>query len=465
MLIGVVPEKIVMFKSSFTFLFLPTLLMITFLSAVQSDNWTNVTKAGKYPYDDFDTPVYCKSCHNNFFQQWDQSMMSEAYTHHWDEIEYFDLAVAHSQNDTSMKGVHEGCNGCHAPIAFMDGDLPPPRPSEGSRANESVSCEVCHLIKDYEGDTPYNHNYVIEPGQTKYTSRLGKKSSPDHKIVKSELHSSAEFCGICHNEKSPFGVWVKSTHLELKEGPYYEEGVVCQDCHMTEGDMKTAKMGARYEDAKLHLFHGAHDPGKLNGVVEVRVYPDVQQVVPGEPVVFTITLFNQKTGHKFPTGSVEDRIVWLHVEAIDKNGKKYHLPVDKKGFEGEEYTIASDALAYQDMGVPLQKDNFKGVRREDVPIGDRIFRMPYFDPQGRMTIMQWNTDSLGVDYRFGPRETKVENYTFEIPYDMPPGMLTIEAALYYRLLVKPVGELLDVPEEEYTPMVINKQSVDIEVLP
>jgi hypothetical protein len=155
----------------------------------------------------------------------------------------------------------------------------------------------------------------------------------------------------------------------------------------------------------------------------------------------------------------------LHVEAIDKNGKKYHLPVDKKGFEGEEYTIASDALAYQDMGVPLQKDNFKGVRREDVPIGDRIFRMPYFDPQGRMTIMQWNTDSLGVDYRFGPRETKVENYTFEIPYDMPPGMLTIEAALYYRLLVKPVGELLDVPEEEYTPMVINKQSVDIEVLP
>jgi len=41
--------------------------------------------------------------------------------------------------------------------------------------------------------------------------------------------------------------------------------------------------------------------------------------------------------------------------------------------------------------------------------GHRIFRMPYFDPEGRMTIMQWNTAKQGVDYRIGPRETKVEN--------------------------------------------------------
>ncbi len=34
-------------------------------------------------------------------------------------------------------------------------------------------------------------------------------------------------------------------------------------------------------------------------------------------------------------------------------GKIYHLNVDKKGFEGEEYTISGDYLAYQDMGVPL----------------------------------------------------------------------------------------------------------------
>lgn len=419
----------------------------------------------KYAYKEFQTPEYCKQCHNLFFQQWDQAMMSEAYTHKWDEIEYFDLAVAHSENDTSMAGVHEGCNGCHAPLAFMAGDMPPPRPSEGSRANESVSCEACHNIRGFEGDIPFNYNYIMDPGDTKYSSRKGETSSPNHKIDTSGLYRKSEFCGICHNEKSGFGVWVKSTQLELKEGPYYEEGVMCQDCHMPDAPSKTAKMGASYNNAKMHLFNGAHDPGKIKGVIEIRITPDRQGAVPGEPLVFTVTLYNQKTGHKFPTGSVEDRIVWLHVKAIDESGNEYHIPVDRKGFEGEEYTIASEALAYQDMAVPLDLDDFKGVRREDVPVGDRIFRMPYFDPQGRMTIMQWNTASLGVDYRIGPRETKVETYTFDIPYDITPGKLLVKAEMKYRLLVKPVGEYLGVPEEEYKAITVNEQETEITIYP
>lgn len=422
-------------------------------------------KQKEYKYEDFETPEYCNQCHKLFYQQWDQSMMSDAYDHHWDEIEYFELAVPHSEKAENMKGVHEGCNGCHTPMAYLTGDMPPPDPKTNPRANESVSCEVCHNIKGYEGQQPFNHNYILETGDTKYTVRKGETTSPVHGIRATELHETSEFCGICHNEMSPFGTWVKSTQIELKEGPYYKEGIVCQDCHMTQARAKTAIMGATYEDAKLHLFHGAHDPGKLNGVIEIRITPDRQGVVPGEPVIFTVALFNQKTGHKFPTGSVEDRIVWLHMEAFDKNGKVYHLPVDKKGFDGEEYTVASDVLAYQDLGIPLGIENFEGLRREDVPIGDRIFRMPYFDPQGRMTIMQWNTDSLGVDYRIGPRETKLETYTFDVPYDITPGKLMVRAEMKYRLLVKPVGEYLKVPAEEYEARTVNKQQIEIEIYP
>ncbi|MCK7525400.1 MAG: hypothetical protein MZV64_51235 [Ignavibacteriales bacterium] len=69
-----------------------------------------------------------------------------------------------------------------------------------------------------------------------------------------------------------------------------------------------------------------------------------------EVIRFTVALFNQKTGHKFPTGSVEDRIVWMHVEAVDAKGNVYHLPVDKKGFEGEEYTIGADVLSLSGYG-------------------------------------------------------------------------------------------------------------------
>ncbi|MCF8227385.1 MAG: NapC/NirT family cytochrome c [Bacteroidales bacterium] len=449
-------------KPQFIFILTLFVILVSSFSLVKEID----KRFGSLKYKDFESPEYCgASCHVQFYRQWEQAMMSQAYTHHWDEIEYFELAVPHSENDPDFEGVHDGCNGCHTPMAYLAGDVPPPRPEEGSRANESVSCDVCHTITGFEGDVPFNFNYIIEPGQTKYSSRKGEKDSPNHEIKVSELHAKSEFCGICHNEKSPFDTWVKSTHLEWKEGPYAKEGVQCQDCHMPKARFRTAAMGTTYDDTRMHLFHGAHSPTKIKGVVELRMNPDIRQAVPGEPVVFTLSLFNQKTGHKFPTGSVEDRILWVHVEAEDAEGNVYHLPVDKKDFEGEEYTIASDVLAYQDMAVPLEKPDFKGVRREDVPLGDRIFRMPFFDPQGRMTIMQWNTDSLGVDYRIGPRETIVETYTFNLPYETAPGMMKVRAIMNYRLLVKPVAELLGVPEEEYAIREINRTETEIEVLP
>lgn len=444
--------------------FFPAIVPVTILSAIAFTILPSDIKPGSHPYNEFSTPAYCgTSCHTDFYRQWEQSMMSQAYTHHWDEIEYFKLAVAHGKNDPAFKDAHEGCNGCHAPLAYLAGDIPPPEPAKGSRANESVSCEICHLITGFEGDTPFNFNFTIKPGKTKFTSRKNETPSPDHQIQVSELHKKGDFCGICHNEKNSFGIWVKSTHLEWKNGPYAIEGVQCQDCHMPKAESKTASMGSTFTDARQHLFHGAHDPGKVRGTIELRIHPDIREAEPGETVVFTVNLFNQKTGHKFPTGSVEDRIAWLHVEVTDAAGKIYHLKVDKKGFEGEGMTIGSDELAYADLGKAMGISDFKGVNRDGIPLGDRIFRMPYLDENGMMTILQWNTRSLGVDYRIGPRETKTEKFTFRLPDDIAIGKLTATAVLNYQLLVKPVADFLKVPEDESSVIEVNRHSTIIEI--
>jgi len=420
----------------------------------------------KYSFKDFESAKKCRSCHPAIYEQWSQAMMSQAYTHHWDEIEYFDLAVAHAKAKPELNDVVDGCNGCHTPMAFMSGPFPPPRPSEKSMANESVSCEVCHLIQSAQTDPPYNFSYLITPGMTKYAGRTPAVESPAHKIVTNDFFRTTEFCGNCHNEQNPFGIWVKSTQMEWKEGPYSKEGVRCQDCYMPKGGpFLNALMTKPYDDSRLHLFHGAHDPGKVRGTIELRIQPDIREAEPGESIVFSVALFNQKTGHKFPTGSVEDRIVWLQVEATDAKGKVYHLDVDKKGFEGEEYTISGDYLAYQDMGVPLGIPDFKGVQRDGIPAGNRIFRMPYFDPEGRMTIMQWNAASQGVDYRIGPREAKVEKFTFRLPYDVAPGEMKVHAVLNYQLLVKPVADYLKVPEEESRVLMVNDHSTLVTILP
>jgi hypothetical protein len=444
---------------------IPALIMFTLTAFTLMKSFPQEDLKGKYQYKDFETALKCRSCHPGIYEQWSQAMMSQAYTHHWDEIEYFDLAVAHSEVDPFMKEAADGCNGCHTPLAYMGGTLPPPRPEEKSMANESVSCEVCHLTQRAQVDPPVNFSYYIEPGRTKYSGREPEMQSPAHKIVQNDFLKTTEFCGNCHNEMNPFGVMVKSTQLEWMEGPYAKEGVHCQECHMPRGEYQMALMGKKYSDMRLHLFHGAHDPGKVRGTIELRIEPDMRLAEPGETIVFTVALFNQKTGHKFPTGSVEDRIAWLDVEATDAKGNKYHLDVDKKGFEGEEYTISGDYLAYQDMGIPLKIKDFKGVQRDGIPYGNRIFRMPYFDKDGNMTIMQWNTRSFGVDYRIGPRETKVERFTFKIPYEAAPGEMKVKAVLNYQLLVKPVADFLKVPSEESEIMMVNEHFTRVEILP
>ena len=67
---------------------------------------------GTRRYDDYQTPKFCgTSCHTDIYRQWQQAMMSQAYTHHWDEIEYFKLAVPQAEKDSVVAGVKAGCNG------------------------------------------------------------------------------------------------------------------------------------------------------------------------------------------------------------------------------------------------------------------------------------------------------------------------------------------------------------------
>jgi hypothetical protein len=439
-------------------LFPAVLVLITILS-VQLRGADE--KKGSLSYDDYENPQTCASCHTSIHRQWKNAMMSQSFTHHWDEIEYFDLAVEHAKKDPSMKEAVDGCNGCHAPLSFLAGDLPPPRPSEGSRANEGVSCDLCHTIKKVEKDPPFNYSWISEPGRIKYGSKPGLES-PHHTTEYNELFTRTELCGSCHNEKSPFGVWVKSTQIEWKEGPYSEEGVKCFDCHMPKAKGRSAKMAEEGMVAQ-HIFLGAHKPSKLRGAIELSMHALEPEVPYDGTAVIKVELFNAKAGHKIPTGSVEDRILWLEVVAEDEEGNRYVLPVDRKGFEGEEYTVGSDELAYKDMGIPLGDPDFKGVRREEVPEGCRIFRMPYFDENGIMTIMQWNTRELGVDYRIGPRQTRIETYSWAVPGDIAFGKVRITATLNYRKLVKPVADFLGVPPDESRIDMINQTSTEIVV--
>jgi len=51
-----------------------------------------------------------------------------------------------------------------------------------------------------------------------------------------------------------------------------------------------------YDDSRLHLFHGAHDPGKVRGTIELRIEPDIREAEPGENIVSALPFSTRKPG-------------------------------------------------------------------------------------------------------------------------------------------------------------------------
>ncbi len=441
-------RKILLFWVAFCFLAVPAL----------------AAEMGSFKYHDFKKPQKCGACHKEIFQEWKESLMAQAFTHEWDQVEYFKLALPHALKEPKVAGVKAGCIGCHAPLAFLAGDIPPKEASAGTRANEGVSCEICHNITGSTEKEPFNFSYIIQPGKTKMGPRADARPM-GHKVKQSDFIKSAEFCATCHDEASPYGAWVKETYREWKAGPYAKEGVVCQDCHMYRAPGKAATMGPKRADIAHHVFHGSHSPTKLAGAIDLALYVNKKKASPGDRIKIRAELFNGKAGHKIPSGSAEERMLWLEVWAIDANGKSWHLPVKKKGFKGEEYTIADpNAYAYFAIGEIMELKDFKGLKRDgNVPAGARIFRRPFFDPKGRMTICQWYTEKNDlVDYRIGPRETKIENYEFQIPAGAK-GPITIKANLFYAQIPSSVGEFFNLPQSEYEPILVNSAEIVIDV--
>jgi len=68
-----------------------------------------------------------------------------------------------------------------------------------------------------------------------------------------------------------------------------------------------------------------------------------------------------------------------------------------------------------------------------------------------------------VDYRIGPRETKIETYTWELPEDIAVGKVTFKAQLNYQKLVKPVADFLNVPADESEIVPVNSATTWVEI--
>jgi len=342
----------------------------------------------------------------------------------------------------------EFCMRCHSPIGVYLKEIPP---ADGSKLSEvakrGVSCDFCHTVSGYEKIG--NGNYKLSPGMVKL-GPFKESESPGHETAYSELHTKSEFCGICHNLYHPTNnIPLESTYTEWKEGPYAEEGVQCQDCHMRQspgipatGITKRPDYpgiagagGGKRPHLYTHYFVGA------NTIPQVQTDKSYEQmamerlraaatleitlpanITPGTENALKVKITNAGAGHYLPTGLTELRQMWLYVKITDGSGKVIY-----------------------ESGTPDNEGNIDKT--------STIYHSVFADKDGNPTEKVWEIESPISDNRIPPKESVTEEHSFTIPAgaNLP---LNIEAVLKYRSAPQHlVDELFG--EGKVTPLIVD----------
>ncbi len=353
----------------------------------------------------------CGGCHTTIYQQWQGSMHNNA----MEDRLYKGLHALGSEQTGGA--IDAFCTSCHTPIGTFSGEVPPldgPDISENTR--DGVQCDFCHTVTDSTGIG--NASFVFGPSDTK-KGPFDDAVSPFHQTEYSELHTRSEFCGMCHDVNHPVnGVALEATYSEWKDSPYAEQGIQCQDCHMTPGPSvtkpnpgKAASMGPTRPHIYTHQFVGgnatelASEAHRQLAVERLQAAASLSLTAtpppaPGGSISLDVGVTNTGAGHYLPTGLTEVRQMWLEVTATDSSGKEFFHAgaLDEKG---------------------------------DIDPGTEVFHTVFMDADGNETDLPWAAVSLLKDKRVPPMGTVTDNYSIPVPANTS-GPLTIKATLHYR---------------------------------
>lgn len=337
-------------------------------------------------------PADSCACHMGLVSEWELSMHAQALT---DPI--YQAKLAQAQEATDGK-IGEFCDTCHGPAATMTGEMAAGGTMSPGAA-DAVGCSFCHQITGIGEEVANTSQLLTVDGVRR--AQLKDPQAP-HPAAFSEFHTTAELCGGCHNVNHPVnGMHLEATYSEWKASPYAAEGIVCQDCHMSEGagiigpSAGQAAAGGPQRDniyrmsfvgANVELGDSAAAEAMLKSAATVEI--DVPEIVPaGQESSATVTVTNVGAGHYLPTGLTEVREMWLEVVFEDAAGAK-------------------TTLAERRFGTILQDD------------------------AGNAPVELWEATSIKSDDRIPPKESVSEGFSVSLPAGTDKG--TVTAALNYR---------------------------------
>lgn len=332
-------------------------------------------------------------CHGDLITQWSNSMHAKALT---DPL----YKVKRDEADKATGGALGAfCDACHTPVGAMSGEAAKGPDKQTGPAAEGVVCDFCHQVTS--SDEPIgNSSYVVTPNGLK-RAQLKDAESYIHLSEYSALHTTGEFCGMCHDVRHPANnMHLEATYSEWKAGPYAKKGVMCQDCHMTPGPSVAkpnpgvaALRGPERDHIYTMTFVGANSGlgdasrAEANLMAAAKMDVSVPEIVaPGQKGTVRCTITNVGAGHHLPTGLTEVRMMWLEVKGIDASGKETSL-------------------------------------------GKREFHTVLKDAKGNHPVELWDAAGIHSDDRIPAGKSVTQSYDFTMPEGGP---MKLVAALYYR---------------------------------
>lgn len=266
----------------------------------------------------------------------------------------------------------------------------------------------------------YNMGHVSTPGETKFGPR-GDGRSLYHQVKRTEIHTKADFCGSCHMVIHPeTGVHIIDTWEDWKNNEYGEQGIRCQDCHMTPTPGVAARpgraalMGKPRENLAFHGFVGGSsyiqdamgNPEQaemsrefLRAAAEIKL---AQKVTDEGTLELTVDVHNVGAGHKIPTGTTYIRIMWLEVGVVDSSGKQVY------------------SSGQVDAG-------------NHVDANAVFFRVLFSDAEGKLTGKSWQAHGIGYDRRIPAKGMDRETYQIPLP---AKGEYQVTTRLMYRSMTQ-----------------------------
>ncbi len=337
------------------------------------------------------TPAEGCACHAEFISQWEMSLHSQASFN-----PTFEAKLDEAEPATRAQ-IEDFCRSCHGPVAYMTGELGMAAEDMTGASADSIGCSFCHQVTGT--DEPIaNLSQRVEPDGV-YRGGLDDAQAP-HPAMTSEFHRTAEFCGSCHNVNHPVnGLALEATYTEWLNSPQAEQGITCQDCHMSEAPGvigptpgRVAEMAPEREEVHRMTFWGAHvERGNAEAAVQMlraaaTLTVEVPDVLTDGSVEGVVQVTNSGAGHYLPTGLTDVRQMWLEVLAVDEAGTETEIARQAFGTvfrdaEGQYPAQIWDAVAIQsDIRVPPMESvpvTFTASLPEGAESGTIVARLKY----------------------------------------------------------------------------------------